>query len=50
MEAVLSDQALSAEMVAKGIARAKQFSWEKCASELLAVFDSLGKLQCAVGL
>ena len=50
IEAVLSDQRLCAEMVAKGIARAKDLSWEKCASELLAMFNSLDEPQCAVGL
>jgi hypothetical protein len=28
-------------MVAKGIERSKAFSWEQCAKQVLAVFDSL---------
>ena len=35
----LGDPALRATMVARGLERAKDFSWEKCAREVLAVFD-----------
>jgi hypothetical protein len=28
-------------MIARGLERAKDFSWEKCASELLAAFDAV---------
>jgi glycosyltransferase involved in cell wall biosynthesis len=41
MEAVLFDQALRTDMIARGMARAKDFSWDKCAAELLAMFNSL---------
>src|ERR1039458_5581236 len=41
MEAVLSDQALRTEMIARGMVRAKDFSWDKCAAELLAMLNSL---------
>ena len=37
----LSDAALRAAMVARGLERAKDFSWEKSAREVLAVFDAV---------
>jgi glycosyltransferase involved in cell wall biosynthesis len=39
--AVLENQTLSQSMVQKGIDRAKGFSWEQCARETLAVYESL---------
>jgi glycosyltransferase involved in cell wall biosynthesis len=41
MRKVLSDAPLRAEMIAKGLERAKAFSWERCARQVLAAFDSL---------
>jgi len=41
MKKVLFDPQLRAAMVAKGIERSKAFSWEQCAKQVLAVFDSL---------
>lgn len=38
MEQVLGDFGLRDELSKKGLERAKQFSWEKCAKETLAVF------------
>lgn len=38
---VLLDPSLRAAMAAKGLERAKAFSWDRCARQLLAVFDSL---------
>ncbi len=37
IERVLEDEELRGELVAKGLARAEEFSWEKCARETLAV-------------
>ncbi|MEA3150798.1 MAG: hypothetical protein QOD56_1737 [Gammaproteobacteria bacterium] len=37
------DQALRAKMVARGLERAKDFSWEKCAAQVLALFDGLDR-------
>ncbi len=48
MAAVLSDQALRMDMIAKGIERAKDFSWDKCAAGLLAIFDSLDERRHSV--
>jgi glycosyltransferase involved in cell wall biosynthesis len=36
---VLSDGAVRADLVEKGLRRAQQFSWEKCARETLALFE-----------
>jgi alpha-1,3-rhamnosyl/mannosyltransferase len=41
MKKVLFDSELRAAMVAKGIERSKAFSWDQCAKQVLAVFDSL---------
>jgi glycosyltransferase involved in cell wall biosynthesis len=41
MKKVLFDSELRAAMAAKGLERSKAFSWEKCAKQVLAVFDSL---------
>jgi glycosyltransferase involved in cell wall biosynthesis len=40
---VVFDQDLRATMVARGLERAKDFSWEKCAAQVLALFDSLDR-------
>jgi glycosyltransferase involved in cell wall biosynthesis len=41
MKKVLMDPALRAKMIARGLERSKAFSWEQCAAQVLAVFDSL---------
>jgi glycosyltransferase involved in cell wall biosynthesis len=41
MRTVLRDRELRARMIARGIERARDFSWEKCARGVLAAFDSL---------
>jgi glycosyltransferase involved in cell wall biosynthesis len=41
IQKVIADRALRADMIDRGIARAKDFGWEKCSRELLALFDSL---------
>jgi glycosyltransferase involved in cell wall biosynthesis len=41
MRTMLSDTGLRAAMVARGLERAKDFSWEKSAREVLAVFDAV---------
>jgi glycosyltransferase involved in cell wall biosynthesis len=41
MKKVLFDSELRAAMIAKGLERSKDFSWEQCAKQVLAVFDSL---------
>jgi glycosyltransferase involved in cell wall biosynthesis len=38
---VLSDERLRKNLIEKGLARAKQFSWRKCAAETLATFESV---------
>jgi glycosyltransferase involved in cell wall biosynthesis len=39
---VLQDPARREKMIARGLERAKDFGWEKCARQVLAVFDSVG--------
>jgi glycosyltransferase involved in cell wall biosynthesis len=39
LAAVLEDGALRAEMRARGLVRARQFSWERCARETLKVYE-----------
>jgi glycosyltransferase involved in cell wall biosynthesis len=41
MHRVLSDAALREELRAKGLARAKMFTWEKAARETLAVYEKV---------
>ena len=41
MKRVLFDSELRAGMIARGIERAKAFSWEHCARQVLEVFDTL---------
>jgi alpha-1,3-rhamnosyl/mannosyltransferase len=41
MRRVLSDGPLRSKMIARGLERAKDFSWEKCVSELLLAFDAV---------
>ena len=44
MRRVLEDEALGAELRAKGLARAKEFSWERTAGETIAIYEKvLGK-------
>jgi glycosyltransferase involved in cell wall biosynthesis len=42
MRTLLLDEERRRAMIARGLERAKQFSWEKCAREVLAVFDAVG--------
>jgi glycosyltransferase involved in cell wall biosynthesis len=39
MRKVLADPALRESMIARGLVRAKDFSWERCARQVLSVFD-----------
>lgn len=41
MRRVLEDQALAAELRAKGLARAAQFTWERTARETIAVYEQV---------
>jgi glycosyltransferase involved in cell wall biosynthesis len=43
MRRVISDQQLRARLIARGLERAADFGWEKCATEVLALFDRLGR-------
>jgi len=42
MDRVLRDEALRAELIERGLKRARRFSWEKCARETLAVLGKVG--------
>jgi glycosyltransferase involved in cell wall biosynthesis len=41
MERVLSDADLAAHLSAAGLARARRFSWRRCAEQHLALFAEL---------
>jgi glycosyltransferase involved in cell wall biosynthesis len=41
IQQVLRDEGLRKDLIEKGLRRAKQFSWEKCARETLAVLNNL---------
>ena len=41
MAMVLSNPALRHTMIARGLARARLFSWERCAAEMLALFETV---------
>jgi glycosyltransferase involved in cell wall biosynthesis len=41
MRTMLSDEALRQKLVARGLERAKDFSWEKCARQVLEVFEAV---------
>jgi glycosyltransferase involved in cell wall biosynthesis len=41
MRKVIFDTELRARLIARGLQRAADFSWEKCAAEVLALFDRL---------
>ena len=41
MARVLADEKLRKEMSEKGLARAKLFTWEKCARETLKVYEEI---------
>ena len=41
---VASDSNLQKELSAKGLARSKNFSWEKCARETLEILESVANL------
>jgi glycosyltransferase involved in cell wall biosynthesis len=49
MRTVLRDPALRKDMIGRGLARARDFSWEKCAREVLSVFDAVGDRAHAKG-
>ena len=42
MKRVLEDDALQAEMIARGLEQAKKFTWEKAAAKLLNLYETLG--------
>jgi glycosyltransferase involved in cell wall biosynthesis len=42
LRTTLRDPALRERMVARGLERAKDFSWERCARQVLTVFDTVG--------
>lgn len=39
MRRVMTDQSLRAQLIARGLQRAKAFGWEQCARQVLEVFD-----------
>jgi len=41
MHEVLTNDGLRANMIKKGLERAKRFSWEKCAKETLKVYEQI---------
>jgi glycosyltransferase involved in cell wall biosynthesis len=41
MRHAIFDAPLRARLIARGLERAADFGWEKCASEVLALFDRL---------
>ena len=41
MRKVLRDRSLRDKMIARGLERAQDFSWDKCARQVLAVFDAV---------
>jgi glycosyltransferase involved in cell wall biosynthesis len=43
LRATLGDPALRAAMAARGLLRAREFSWEKCAREVLAVLEAVAR-------
>src|SRR5207247_1943459 len=43
MRTVLSDDARRSQMTQAGLRWVKEFSWEKCAVETVALFESLGE-------
>ena len=48
MRRVILDRALRDTMIAQGLRRSKDFGWEKCAHEVLAMFDALHHNKAAV--
>ncbi|MCL4519598.1 MAG: glycosyltransferase family 4 protein, partial [Thaumarchaeota archaeon] len=38
---ILTDETLKADLSRRGLQRAKRFTWERCAEEMLAVYESL---------
>jgi glycosyltransferase involved in cell wall biosynthesis len=43
MRKAIFDQRLRAQMIARGLQRAGDFSWEKCATQVIALFSSLDR-------
>jgi len=46
---VLSDETLRAELIKRGFANVQRFSWRRCAEQMLAVLEMVGKGQGARG-
>jgi glycosyltransferase involved in cell wall biosynthesis len=44
MGKVLIEESFRKSLIERGFARAEQFSWRKCASQTLALFESVGEL------
>jgi len=42
IQRVLSDDILSEEMSRKGLQRAQDFSWDKCAQQVLSLLEDVG--------
>jgi glycosyltransferase involved in cell wall biosynthesis len=47
MRKLLADEPLRNKLVARGLERAKDFSWEKCAQQVLSMFDTLNTRRAA---
>jgi glycosyltransferase involved in cell wall biosynthesis len=47
MRKLLVERPLRDKLVARGLERAKDFSWEKCAQEVLSMFDTLNTRRAA---
>ena len=43
MRRLIFDEGLRARLMARGLQRAADFSWEKCATQVLALFNSLDR-------
>lgn len=43
MRDVLNNEGLREDIIKKGLERAKMFSWEKCAKEVLEVYEEMGR-------
>jgi glycosyltransferase involved in cell wall biosynthesis len=41
MRSVLDDAALAAQLQSKGLVRARQFTWERVAQQVLAVYEGV---------
>jgi alpha-1,3-rhamnosyl/mannosyltransferase len=43
LKAIAAESSLRSELVARGRVRLRQFSWEKCAQEMMAVFEAAAR-------